>query len=384
MSTIINGNAANVTAPLTIGGSSGTIVGAVAGSGITTCTTSVPHLYGNNDLVQIFGATGMTGLNAYWNVTVTGPTTFTVPSAISGTYGANSASALDWSLTPQFQWPSSGDTTDVQLSGLLSGATMLASYSQFLAGLLARTPAVWVTVNFGTTTYSGARCVVDWTNSSNLDSDASATGVWLGSWTWGSTSTVEALSGSTTTFATGSTLSVQGTFDVPAYNAITVSPAESRIIVQQLVPVQINSNCAMEVALGGAAYLQVPGNSTAGGYGNTLALTEVLDGTTIAVNALVVNFSSSGTHGTTAGVVYLVSIDASGNVTTLGQASLPNTGSGSGQVNLPDSGHGAVTISKAQYGYYLVIVGESSSSSATFQFFPPKITFSNITYVGQR
>ena len=110
-----------------------------------------------------------------------------------------------------------------------------------------------------------------------------------------------------------------------------------------------------------------------------------MDGTTIAVNALVVNYNiPSGTHGTTAGVVYMVSIDASGNVTTLGQASLPTTGSGSGSVNLPDSGHGAVTISKAQYGYYLVIVGESSGSSATFQFFPPKITFSNITYVGQR
>ena len=127
MSTTINGNAANVTTPLTA-----TIASAVAGSGITTCTTSAPHLFGNSDQIIVANATGMTGLNAQWTITVTGATTFTVPSALSGTYGASSATATNFSLTPQFQWPTSADSTDAQLSGLISGATMLASYSQFL------------------------------------------------------------------------------------------------------------------------------------------------------------------------------------------------------------------------------------------------------------
>ena len=131
MSTIINGNPANITTPL-----SATITSAAAGSGITTCTTSASHLFGPNDTVTISGDTNSTGIDGSWTITVTGATTFTIPYAISGSIGGT-VRAKDSSLSPQILWPSDGDPSSVQLSGLLSGGQALADRTQYLNSHLA-------------------------------------------------------------------------------------------------------------------------------------------------------------------------------------------------------------------------------------------------------
>jgi hypothetical protein len=122
---VIQGDAANVTTPLT-----NTITAAVAGGGVTTCTTGSAHNFGNGDALGISGATGMTGLNALWpNITVTGASTFTIPTALSGTFGGP-ATAIDYSLTPPIQFPLDGSPMSM-LSGLLSGVQGLANKIEF-------------------------------------------------------------------------------------------------------------------------------------------------------------------------------------------------------------------------------------------------------------
>jgi hypothetical protein len=125
---VLQGNPTNITT----GTLSQVITSAVSGSTSTTVTTSGAHLFGNNDQVTISGATGMTGLNAVWpDITVTGSTTFTLPSSLSGVYAANSGTVTDLSLTPPFQAPIDGMTGSVQLSGLLSSLQTLADRSEF-------------------------------------------------------------------------------------------------------------------------------------------------------------------------------------------------------------------------------------------------------------
>ena len=155
MSDVLTGNASNITTPL-----QAVIASAIAGSGITTCTTTTAHLFGNNDLVYIAGATGMTGLNATWTITVTGSTTFTVPSALSGSYGANTAIAQDYSLTPQILVPTDGDTFSAQLSGLLSSQQSTLDRTQFLqteiSTLIHNTYRLYAVTTVGNTGYPGS------------------------------------------------------------------------------------------------------------------------------------------------------------------------------------------------------------------------------------
>lgn len=377
MPTILAGNSTNVTTPL----QASIVSSANNGSGKTRVLFSAPHLFGNDDWA-FFARTSVIPTGLY-QVTVIDATHVDLLS-LAFTSAESTGTATDLVCTPAIQIPINGEPG--VMDGILSALQGCLDRTQFLALLWQQQPSGWSAQFSADLTFdSGAYVTFDSGASLVLYNTADvASG---GSWTWQSGASATWQSGSTATFATGSTLSVQGTFDVPAYNAITVSPADSRIIVQPLVPVIINSNCSIVLGLGspGSAYLQVPGNSSAGGYGNTLALSELLDETTIAVGAISLSYNrSSGTHGSTAAAVYLVSMDDAGDVVTLGQVSLPTSGSGAGSVSLPDSVHGAVTISKAQYSYYLVIVGESSGSSVTFDFFPPQITFSNITYVGQR
>jgi hypothetical protein len=61
-----------------------TITSAVAGSGITTITTDHANPYTTGNTVLIAQVTSAPSLNGTWTITVTGPTTFTIPSAISG------------------------------------------------------------------------------------------------------------------------------------------------------------------------------------------------------------------------------------------------------------------------------------------------------------
>lgn len=372
MSTIITGNAANVTTPL-----HATILSAVAGSGITTCTTTAPHLFGGNDIILVTGATGMTGLNAQWTITVTGSTTFTVPSALSGTYGASSATAVDYSMTPQIQVPSDGDPTNVQLSGLLSGLQALADRTQFLAEIVSRTPLGWAWTYFGDLTFSGARCTVEWANLSNLTSDASANGDWFGAWTWDTTSTVTAFAGSVTTYASGAAL------NVAAPNAVGLSSAFTRELVTPLIPVSINANCTM-VGLTTGVYYHSVGNTGGAGYISCFALDELVDGAQIFVDGLSIRYNNTAaTHSpANPAVVTLISVGASGITTTIGSLTLP--ASSVNGVQVATINNTATTVNMTNTSYYLIIQGEGGSSANDQYWYAPTILFGNITYVGQR
>ena len=71
-------------------GASGTIVldGTTA-----TCTTTAAHGFSTGDFVTIASSTGVTGINTTWQITVTGSTTFTFLTALTGTVVATSATA---------------------------------------------------------------------------------------------------------------------------------------------------------------------------------------------------------------------------------------------------------------------------------------------------
>ena len=128
MSTIINGNAANVTTPL-----SATIAGcANNGAGLVRVATTAPHLFGPADNVVIAGVVGTIEANGTWVITVIDATHFDLTFSTFFNAYVSGGTAIDMSLTPQIQFPTDGDPTDVQLSGLLSGAIMLASWCQYL------------------------------------------------------------------------------------------------------------------------------------------------------------------------------------------------------------------------------------------------------------
>lgn len=121
MSTNIQGNPADISTQL-----SATYSGlANNGSGLIRVTTSTPHLFGNNDRVLMSGST--TGM---WSITVIDATHFDLQGSTFTSGGTGSAT--DFSITPPFQWPTSGDPLDAQLSGLISGAQMLADRDAYI------------------------------------------------------------------------------------------------------------------------------------------------------------------------------------------------------------------------------------------------------------
>ncbi len=125
MSEILNGNASNVSTPLS------QTVTALAnnGSGEIRVTTSAPHLFGPNDNVLM--ATGVASGSGYFPIAIVDPTHFDL---VGSTYVSTSTgTATDLSLTPQVQVPTDGDTFSMQLSGMLSSLQALLDRSQWLS-----------------------------------------------------------------------------------------------------------------------------------------------------------------------------------------------------------------------------------------------------------
>lgn len=125
MSLVLSGNAAHVTTPLLA-----TIIGmANNGSGLIRVQTSAAHHYATDDYVSII-TTG-TVINTYFVITIIDATHFDlVGSAYTGT---GTGTAKNFSLTPQIQVPTDGDTFSLQLSGMLSALQALADRTQALA-----------------------------------------------------------------------------------------------------------------------------------------------------------------------------------------------------------------------------------------------------------
>ncbi len=125
MSEILNGNASNVSTPLS------RTVTALAnnGSGEIRVTTSAPHLFGPNDNVLM--ATGVASGSGYFPIAIVDSTRFDL---VGSTYVSTSTgTATDLSLTPQVQVPTDGDTFSMQLSGMLSSLQALLDRSQWLS-----------------------------------------------------------------------------------------------------------------------------------------------------------------------------------------------------------------------------------------------------------
>jgi hypothetical protein len=126
MSIIINGNAGNVTTPLTA------TVTALAnnGAGAIRVTTSSPHHFGSSDLVLMAAGPAQ----GAFGITVIDATHFDLIGSTYTTTGTGTAT--DTSLTPAIQFPTDGDAASMQL-GLLSGLQGLADRTQYLMTQLA-------------------------------------------------------------------------------------------------------------------------------------------------------------------------------------------------------------------------------------------------------
>ncbi len=120
---VIPGDARNVTSPLTA-----TVIAlANNGAGLIRVHTSSPHFFGNGDGVFMSAAPA---IGQFYIVVIDG-THFDLVGSTYTTTGTGTA--LDLSLTPQFQAPTDGDTFSQQLSGALSALQALADRTQFLA-----------------------------------------------------------------------------------------------------------------------------------------------------------------------------------------------------------------------------------------------------------
>jgi hypothetical protein len=122
----ISGDQAQVTTPL-----GANIVGTAAnGSGEIRVQTFAPHLFATGDYVHIVTVTG-TIIDVYSNIVVIDATHFDLPGSVW--INTQTGTATDFSLTPQIQVPTDGDTASLQLSGMLSALQALASRTQALA-----------------------------------------------------------------------------------------------------------------------------------------------------------------------------------------------------------------------------------------------------------
>ena len=124
MSTVLTGNAAHVTTPLTA-----TIVSiADNGSGAARLATAAPHLFGSSDSIQI--AAGP--ISGTFVISVIDATHF---DAVGSTFTVTATGvAVDLSITPQVLVPTDGDPLSAQISGLLSGFQAVLDRTQYLAG----------------------------------------------------------------------------------------------------------------------------------------------------------------------------------------------------------------------------------------------------------
>lgn len=116
-------------------GLSRTITGATNATPIVI-TTSVAHLFATGDTVVVSGVLGNTAANGTWTITKISATTFSLATSVgSGAY-TSGGTAIDVSLTPQFQAPADGDTLDA--ASVLAAIEALADRTQFLALAMSR------------------------------------------------------------------------------------------------------------------------------------------------------------------------------------------------------------------------------------------------------
>lgn len=108
---------------------SATVAGATNASPIVI-TTSAAHGFATGDTVDVSGVTGNTAANGEWTIAVVNATRFSLTgSAGNGAY-AGGGTAVDTSLTPQFQIPSDGD--DEFAATVNAAFEALADRTQFL------------------------------------------------------------------------------------------------------------------------------------------------------------------------------------------------------------------------------------------------------------
>lgn len=125
MSTIISGDAANVSNNLTRSLSDATNASPIV------CETTVSHLYADGDTVVVSGVVGNTAANGTWVIVVTDATHFQlVGSTGNGAY-VSGGTVVDTALTPQFTIPSDGDVFNAAAFNVAFEA--LADRTQFLA-----------------------------------------------------------------------------------------------------------------------------------------------------------------------------------------------------------------------------------------------------------
>ena len=133
--------------PTTITGDSGEAYNGISRliSGATNAspiviTTSTAHFFATGDSVLITDVEGNTAANGLWRITKNSSTTFSLTGSTgSGAY-TSGGTAVNLSLTPQFQAPSDGETLDA--ASVNSAFEALADRTQFLA--LPHAPLIWV------------------------------------------------------------------------------------------------------------------------------------------------------------------------------------------------------------------------------------------------
>jgi hypothetical protein len=141
MALVLTGNSGNVTAPLTA------TVTALAnnGSGEIRVTTSAPHLFGDGDPVRL--VTGV--ITEDFAIKVIDSVTF---DCLASTFTSTSTgTATDLALTPQIQVPTDGQSSSLQLSGMLSAFRGILDRTQALMAWVVR---LWQGINIGGSGYS--------------------------------------------------------------------------------------------------------------------------------------------------------------------------------------------------------------------------------------
>src|SRR5690348_3284911 len=93
-------------------------------------TTTAAHLMATGDRVRVSGVTGNTAANGDFTITVLTSTTFSLDGSTGNGAYVSGGTAVDRSLTPQFQLPGDGDNLDAaSVNGALED---LADRTQFL------------------------------------------------------------------------------------------------------------------------------------------------------------------------------------------------------------------------------------------------------------
>jgi hypothetical protein len=126
MPDIITGDPSTITTPL-----SRSVSGATNASPIVI-TTSASHLFATADVVVISGVGGNTAANGTFSITKLTPTTFELDGSTGNGAYTSGGTALNTSLTPQFQIPADGDGPGIKAADVAVAFEALADRTQFL------------------------------------------------------------------------------------------------------------------------------------------------------------------------------------------------------------------------------------------------------------